>query len=107
MKYLTLTYEYRKQLYLLLGGGILLLFALYVYLVNQTVMHVVAREEAEIVLSDVRAEVGALELSLINTRSSITLAYAEMHGFVASENTAFIARNAAAEVLSFADVNEE
>lgn len=103
MQYLHTIYTYKKQIFFGFAVGILLMFTAYVYLVNQTIMHVVAREEAELLLADVRAEVGAMELSLINTRSEITLAYAKEQGFAQSENTVFLAKEDTASKLSFAN----
>lgn len=103
MQYLERIHSYRKQIFLGLIVSVLLMFATYVYLVNQTIMHVVAREDAEIVLADMSAEVGALELSLINTRGEITLAYAKTNGFVESSDTVFLAKSDTEQKLSFAN----
>lgn len=83
-----------------------MLFLLYVYFVNQTVMHVVARENAEQAISNLSAEVGSMELAYIAVRNEITLSYAEENGFNASEHTAFVARQDTATQLSLLDSDE-
>tara|TARA_Y100001935_G_scaffold235865_1_gene220111 strand:+ start:535 stop:852 length:318 start_codon:yes stop_codon:yes gene_type:complete len=81
---------------LLLAGIIVTSFVSYIYLVNRTVLNVVAREEIEETLSNLHGDVSELEFSYITLKNSITMHYALEQGFQEvdeKENVFFASRD--------------
>ncbi len=56
-------------------------FVSYIYLVNRTVLNVVAREEVETVLSTLGTKVSELEFKYISLKNVVTMQYAYDRGF--------------------------
>ncbi len=79
------------------------MFFLYVYMVNKTVMNVVARQNTEKGISSLSASVGDLESKYMAEKSSITLQLALAKGFQEDPNTTFIgsALNKPGNALSY------
>lgn len=84
-----------------LAGLLVVLFGMYMYFVNAAVLAVVERQEIEEQVRDLRATVSELEFAYINSKSAVTLGYAEAQGFVASADTTFISRRHMNIVLDF------
>ncbi len=77
------------------------LFALYVYLVNRTVMNVVAREQTGRTVATLSTSIGGLEFKYITLKDSITLDLAHEKGFMDFSPTTFLAQQKPAATLSF------
>jgi len=67
-----------------------LLFLLYAYFVNQTIINVVAREKIEKDIADVSGEIGDTEFDYMTLRNNLTLDVAYAKGFKDTEVTAFV-----------------
>ena len=62
-------------------------FVAYIYLVNRTVLNVVARKEMESTLATLGSHVSELEFDYIGLKNAVTMQYAADKGFVkADEN---------------------
>lgn len=68
------------------------IFALYAYLVNKTIMNVVARESAEKQIATLNTTIGGLENNYMVLKNTITLDLAHADGFQ-DATPAFISRN--------------
>ena len=90
-----------KKLFFVLLTALILMFASYVYLVNKTIMNVVARERTEKTLSKLSTTIGGLEFKYITLKNNITLELAHAKGFQDSTNTTFLAKNASNVSLSY------
>jgi hypothetical protein len=66
------------------------MFSYYVYLVNKTIMNVVARERIESDISTLSSSVGALEFKYISLKNGVTLELAHAKGFQDALPTTFI-----------------
>ena len=77
------------------------IFFLYVYLVNRTVVNVVARQNAERNISALSASVGDLESKYMAEKNGITLQLALAKGFKEDPATTFIGSNTAGNALSY------
>lgn len=77
--------------------ALLVLLALsYLYFVTSITVNVVGRKSAEAQYSDLRANVGQLELRYLAQTSSIDIDYARELGFIDAQGTHFATRGALA-----------
>jgi hypothetical protein len=76
-------------------------FLCYVYLVNATIMNVVAREQIETNISDLSTTIGTLEYKYISLKNAVTIDLAHAKGFTDASPTSFLARKDAAPALSY------
>lgn len=92
----------QKKAFFVLAIVVFLLFATYIYFVNQTVWNVVARQDAVKVVRQLSSDVASLEASYMSFSSTITLEHAYVMGFqdVQSENTLFIERQVPAIAIA-------
>ena len=77
------------------------IFASYIYLVNKTIMNVVAREKTETTLSSLSTTIGGLEYKYITLKNGVTLELAHAKGFVDFSPTTYLARENSASALSY------
>ena len=68
-------------------------FFAYIYFVNDAIMNVVDRKQAEAASRDIAARISELEAEYYALRSEITPEYAQSLGFEESGRTVFAARN--------------
>jgi hypothetical protein len=90
-----------KILFFVFAALLVATFGFYVYLVNATIMNVVAREKVESTISELSTTIGDLEFKYISLKNNITLDLAREKGFTDASPTAFLARNEAAPALSY------
>lgn len=79
---------------------LLVLFALYVYFVSASVLHVVMQQEMERNISMLHTEISTLEADYIAAQHDLSNEIATLHGYVATENKIFIDRTDDALALS-------
>lgn len=79
---------------------LVLVFFLYAYLVNKTVMNVVARQNTEKNISSLSTSVGDLESKYMAEKSGVTLQLALAKGFKEDPSTTFIGSNKPGNALS-------
>jgi hypothetical protein len=77
------------------------IFSLYVYLVNKTIMNVVAREQTQQTMSSLSTVIGGLEFKYMTLKNSVTLDLAHAKGFQDFTPTTFLAEQKSAATLSF------
>ncbi len=78
-------------------------FVFYVYLVNATIMNIVARENAASQISELSSSVGTLEYKYMTLKNSVTIDLAHTKGFTDASPTSFLARKDLAPALSYND----
>lgn len=76
-------------------------FSLYVYLVNRTVMNVVARQRMEKEMVSISGTIGDLEFKYITLKNSVTLELAYQKGFQDASPSSFLAREKHNPALSY------
>jgi cytochrome bd-type quinol oxidase subunit 2 len=81
-----------KALFFMLASVLVLVFVLYVYLVNKTVLNVVAREQTTRQIATLSTSIGELEFKYISAKNAVTLDLAYSHGFENSQPTLFVSR---------------
>ncbi len=84
-----------KIVFFSLAALLLTFFLLYAYLVNKTVMNVVARENAENDISELSTTIGTLESQYMTLKNSVTLDLAYSRGFKDATPSQFISRGPA------------
>jgi ABC-type lipoprotein release transport system permease subunit len=87
-----------RTLFFILAGILVSVFVFYVYLVNKTVMNIVAREKTERTIATLSGAIGELELKYIHLRNSVTLDLAHAKGFKDVTSITFIPKNASSEL---------
>ena len=82
--------------------SVLLLMAsiFYAYLVNQTVLNVVVKENFDEQILSLNSKVGELESKYISVKNQINLDYAHSVGFVEAKNLKFASRKLSTQSLS-------
>lgn len=82
-------------------GAVLLVVSVftYLYFLNQSVIHVVLREEAERTMSDRNTEIANLEASLIEAQFTITERVASLDDYQTEHEKIFVTRGDASLVL--------
>ncbi len=88
-----------KMLFYILATILITIFGLYAYLVNRTIMNVVAREKTYREISTLSTSIGELEFKYMSIRNNITLELAYEKGFHDAVPSQFISRGSSA--LSF------
>lgn len=94
----THTIDTQKLAVLCVGSLILVLFALYIYFVSASVLHVVMRQEVEQHSAALSSEIAQLEARYIHAQHAVSEQVASLEGYVATEQKVFIDRNAAPTV---------
>lgn len=79
----------------------LTLAILYGYLVNQTVVNIVARTDTEATIEDVRSAISDLEAEYLATKNAITLEYAYSLGFQDLGDPKYVSRVDSDTLLSY------
>ena len=87
----------------LLALMLVTLFVLYVYLVNKTVLNVVARENIQNQVSTLSGQVGQMEFQDIGLRNGITMALASNYGLEQVSASQFLERTSQPAALSYND----
>ncbi len=82
-----------KMLFFVLASILIVIFGFYAYLVNKTIMNVVARGKVEQNISSLSSSIGDLEFKYMTIRNGITIDLAYAKGFLDAEPTQFISRN--------------
>jgi hypothetical protein len=82
-----------KSVFYIMLALIVMMFSMYVYLVNATVMNVVARQDTERAISSLSTSIGELEFKYIGLKNSVTLELAHAKGFKDTSPSSFLARN--------------
>ena len=90
-----------KALFFILSAVLLTIFAMYVYLVNKTIMNVVARESATQELSTLSGSLGELEFDYMALKNTVTLDLAYSEGFKDMSPTRFLARGEKTTTLTY------
>ena len=90
-----------KALFFIVLAVLLVTFFSYVYLVNKTIMNVVAREKVESNISSLSTTIGTLEYKYITLKNSVTLDLAYSKGFKEATPSQFIARQKSGNSLSY------
>lgn len=70
-----------KMLFFVLSGILIAIFFLYIFLVNRTIMNVVARSNTQKSISSISTTVGDLEGTYLTLQSMITIDLAYQKGF--------------------------
>lgn len=73
----------------------------YAYLINKTVLNVVAREKAEDQIASLNSKVGDMEFKEMSLRNTLTLDLAHSLGFSDATTINFVNRSTPAKNLSF------
>jgi hypothetical protein len=89
-----------RVLFYAIATSLVLTFALYAYLVNKTIMNVVAREKTEREIASLSSSIGELEFKYMTAKNNITLDLAYAHGFHDATPSKFISRKAEALSLN-------
>lgn len=82
-----------KRLLVALGGLLLCLGMVYMYLLSATVMHVVVRKETTQSMSEINSKIATLETEYIKAQHRISERVAALPGFVATPEKIFIERS--------------
>ena len=90
-----------KALFFMLATVLVFVFASYVYLVNKTIMNVVARESAVQEAAELSGTVGELEFEYMAHKNSVTLDIAYAQGFKDTSPTRFLARGQQSTTLTY------
>ncbi|MFT5037144.1 MAG: uncharacterized membrane-anchored protein YitT (DUF2179 family) [Candidatus Azotimanducaceae bacterium] len=91
----------RDRLYVAFAFSVLLsLFALYMYFVSASVVHVVMREESQRKISTLHSEISSLEAKYIKAQHSVSSDIAKLSGYVSATEKVFIGREDDTLVLS-------
>ncbi|MCC2630929.1 MAG: hypothetical protein K0S38_738 [Candidatus Paceibacter sp.] len=90
-----------KTVFFVTLAALLSTFIFYVYLVNKTVMNVVARQQVERAISEHSTSLGALEFKYIGLKNAVTLELAYAKGFTDATPVSFIARENTNTALSY------
>ena len=93
----------KEQRYLYIAmSTLLLLFAVYIYFVSATVMHVVVRKDVSSDISNLHSEISKLEAVYISAQHSVSADIATLEGFIISEDKIFVSRTPSSLALSLA-----
>ncbi len=87
-----------KMLFILLSAILVLIFASYAYLINKTIMNVVARESTERRIASLSTTIGELEFKHMTSKSQITLDLAYQKGFLDALPSQFLAYNGTSKI---------
>lgn len=91
-----------RALFYVCAALLAIIFVIYVYLINATVMNVVAREDSEKEIAALSTSLGEMEFKYISLKNGVTLDLAYQKGFGTTAATEFLAReNSAPSVLSY------
>jgi hypothetical protein len=90
-----------RALFYILASVLVVVFMLYAYLVNRTILNVVAREQTQKQITSLSSSIGNLEFKYITAKNSVTLDLAHSKGFIDSNSTTFIARKANSSTLTY------
>jgi len=77
-----------------------ILFALYVYFVSASVLHVVMQQETERKISTLHTKISQLEAEYIAAQHAVSADIASLQGYVATDDKIFIDRTDPTLVLS-------
>lgn len=83
----------QKMLFTILLTSLIVLFALYIYLIGSITFNVIARKSLEKNVVDLTGNIHQLELAYLNNVNSIDKNYALSNGFVDIHQNIFVARN--------------
>lgn len=89
-----------KRLCLALGATLLCFFALYIYFVSASIVHVVIRTELSQEIQKVSSEISTLEGKYIAAQHRVSESIASLQGYTENSNKIFIDRNTPSLVFS-------
>jgi len=92
-----------KKIFWSLGVFLLFFLIFYVYLINQTILNIVARENIESDIVVLNSEISEMEFEYISQKNAVTLGYAYSLGFEDADNIKFASRRLAGQGLSLRD----
>ena len=92
--------QLEKKIFWFLAGVIGISSMLYVYLVNQTILNIVMRENVESEMVDLESKISELEFEYITLKNDINIDYAYSIGFVDVEKVKFASRKLSTQSLS-------
>ena len=97
----TFTFEYRREILFWIAMALLfVLIALYGYLVNTTIVHIVDRKAAENNTATVLANISELEAEYLGLKKGITREFAYSLGFKDPKNVVYVIRGSSAGLAS-------
>lgn len=94
------TIPLEKTLFVVLSSTCLLLFALYIYFISASVVHVVMRTEVSQEVTRIASEISELEGEYIEAQHRVSSDIASLQGYVETQDKVFIDRTPASLVLS-------
>jgi len=89
-----------KTIFIGLASSCLVLFALYIYFISASVVHVVMRTEISQEVSKIASEISELEGAYIEAQHRVSSDIASLQGYVQTQEKVFIDRTPASLVLS-------
>lgn len=92
--------QLQKRLAIALFGACLMLFALYVYFLCASVMHVVMRTEIDHNVRERRSHISALEAEFIAAQHAVSKDIAALDGYERVTDKVFVDRSAPSLVLN-------
>lgn len=91
----------RDKLYVMSAFSMLLvLFALYIYFVSVSVLHVVMQQEMQRNMSQLQTEISKLEAEYISAQHALSMNIASLDGYIETDNKIFIDRSDTTVALS-------
>ncbi|MDQ3014540.1 MAG: hypothetical protein M3Q73_01600 [bacterium] len=96
-----------KLLFFVLAGLLLMIFVSYAYLINKTIMNVVAREKSEQRIATLSSVIGELEFEHMMVKNKVTLELAHQKGFMDASPSRFLARSGALLLTYNSDNNSQ
>ncbi|MES2436835.1 MAG: hypothetical protein V4519_02390 [Patescibacteria group bacterium] len=81
-----------KVLFFVLASCLVTVFAVYAFMVNKTIMNVVAREDLEQEIANLSSTIGELEFKYMSVKSKVTLDLAYEKGFQDAVPSQFVSR---------------
>ncbi len=94
------TINIEKTLFMGLASLCLVLFALYVYFISASIVHVVMRTEISQEVSKITSQISELEGKYIEAQHQVSSGIASLEGYTPSEEKIFIDRTPSSLVLS-------
>lgn len=89
----TISYDSRVRLFWMLVAVCVLSLGVYIYSVNMTIRHTVARADLESKVSHMSAELSALEFEYITKRHGVDMKLAQEYGLKEVKNPAYVSRS--------------
>lgn len=94
------TDHFKKKLFWILVVSLFFSVIFYAYLVNQTVLNIVERENIQDEITTLNSRISELEFKYIALKNNINLEYAHSLGFINAKNVKFASRKLSGDGLS-------